>query len=355
MKKILLSFILLATVVVSCHRDCNPSNSTEPKVDVAIEVTSPTIGSMRSEASDLDSALGAIDNFNNNSELWESYDLRYTLEIYEVLQNGSDSTISNAPIYKRLIKTVDRYSEESINFNLQVVPNRTYLFVVWADFVAEGTTDDLFYNTADLRAISRKEGYAHTAMEEALDAYHIVSVETIKRSATLDLTLVRPMAKLRVVAIDYDEISNYSTPTNVSVKFDTENNSVYKSFNAVTNEISNNCPLHEYNYSINPMPYKAYSGKNSSGDSISGIVLFSDYIFTPRNTSATEKNEYPVSFSMTIVYDNNEEINRVIDFDTQIPLSRNYLTTLVGNCLTQKEDFVVEINDTLLMGEEITK
>jgi hypothetical protein len=354
-KKILLSFIILAAMMASCQRDCDNSQSEDSKVDITIEVTSPAIGSMRSEASNLDSALGAIDNFNNNSEWWEEYDLRYSLEIYEILQNGSDSTISDNPIYQRQVKTVDRYSDQSINFKMQVVPNRTYLFVVWADFVDEGTNSDLFYNTSNLRSISRTESYTHTAMEEALDAYHICSTETIKKSATLNLTLTRPMGKLRVVAIDYDEVSNYSTPTNVSVKFDTENNPVYKSFNAVTNEIGNSCPLHEYSYSIDPMPYKNYVGKNSEGDSVEGIILFSDYIFTPRNTSATEKNEYPVSFSMTIVYDNNAEINRVIDFDTQIPLCRNYLTTIVGNCLTQKEGFVIEIDDTLQIGEEITK
>lgn len=158
------------------------------------------------------------------------------------------------------------------------------------------------------------------------------------------------MAKLRVVALDYHEISNYATPTSVSVKFDTENNPVYKTFNAVTSEIYDNCPLHEYTYSINPMPYQDYTGKTETGEELSGIILFSDYIFTPRDIVALEKNEYPVSFSMTIFYDNNQEVNRVIDFDTQIPLSRNYLTTLVGNCLTQKEDLVIEIDDTLLIN-----
>lgn len=354
MKKILLSLILIASIVASCERDYGKKRIVEELVDVELQVTTPSIEASRGEASGLDSALGAIDNFNNNSELWELYDLRYILEIYEVIKEGSDATISESPIYKRQMLTTDNYDAESVSFKMQVVPNRTYIFVVWADFVEEGEAEDLYYDTTDLRTISRKASYAHKAMEEALDAYHICATETIKSAANINLTLTRPMAKLRVVAIDYDEISNYAQPTSVSVKFDTENNPVYKSFNAVTSEIFDNCPAHEYAYSIDPMPYQEYSGTTATGESLTGVVLFSDYIFTPRDIATLEKNEYPVSFSMTIFYDNSEEINRVIDFDTQIPLSRNYLTTLVGNCLTQKENFIIEINDTLLMGEEIT-
>lgn len=350
MKKILVSLILITSIVASCHRDYGKTTIVEEVVDVELNISAPSIEASRGEAQGLNSALGAIDNFNNNSELWELYDLRYSLEIYEVIKDGSDATISQEPIYERQVLTTDNYDSEGVNFNMQVVPNRTYIFVVWADFVEEGNTRDLYYDTTNLRAISRKANYAHTAMVEAVDAYHICATEEIKRSASLDLTLTRPMAKLRVVALDYHEISNYATPTSVSVKFDTENNPVYKTFNAVTSEIYDNCPLHEYTYSINPMPYQDYTGKTETGEELSGIILFSDYIFTPRDIVALEKNEYPVSFSMTIFYDNNQEVNRVIDFDTQIPLSRNYLTTLVGNCLTQKEDLVIEIDDTLLIN-----
>lgn len=352
MKKILVSLILITSIVASCQRDYGKTTIVEEVVDVELNISAPSIEASRGEAQGLNSALGAIDNFNNNSELWELYDLRYSLEIYEVIKDGSDATISQEPIYERQVLTTDNYDSEGVNFNMQVVPNRTYIFVVWADFVEEGNTRDLYYDTTNLRAISRKANYAHTAMVEAVDAYHICATEEIKRSASLNLTLTRPMAKLRVVALDYHEISNYATPTSVSVKFDTENNPVYKTFNAVTSEIYDNCPLHEYTYSINPMPYQDYTGKTETGEELSGIILFSDYIFTPRDIVALEKNEYPVSFSMTIFYDNNEEVNRVIDFDTQIPLSRNYLTTLVGNCLTQKEDLVIKIDDTLLIGEE---
>ena len=340
-------------MLFSCQNDCWNFFGIDNKVDVILHVSTPTMDSSRGETSGLDSALGAINNFDNNSELWNNYDLRYIIEIYEVISNSTDSTISTTPIYKRQIHTSDHYIQNDIQFETQVIANRTYLFVIWADFVEENKTDDLYYDTTNLREISRKQAYAHTAMEEALDAYHICATETITSSTTLNLTLTRPLAKLRVVALDYNEISNYSKPTNVSVKFDTENNPVYKTFNALTSEISNNCITHEFNYSVDPMPYQEYSGTTTSGENLSGFVLFSDYIFAPRDISKEVRNEYPVSFSMTIIYDNNEEINHDVDFDTQIPLSRNYLTTLVSNCLTQSESFIVKIDDTLLSEDVI--
>lgn len=353
-KKILLALTIATLAMVSCQNDSWNLFGHDNNVEVVLNVKSPQMQTLRSETSGLDSALGAIDNFDNNSELWEEYDLRYILEIYEVVTNGSTTTISTNPIYKRQVQTTDNYYADGVDFKMLLVPNRTYKFVLWADFVDEDTEGDLYYNTSDLRAITRKSDYAHTAMEEALDAYHISVSREIKSATELPLTLTRPMAKLRVVAIDHSEISNYSTPTQVSVTFDTENNPVYKTFDAVDNKILNNCVAHTYNYSIDPAPYRAYKGKTTEGADISGLVLFSDYIFAQREITEGEKNEQAVSFSMTVTFDNNENIKHTVDFDTQIPLNRNYLTTVIGNCLTQQESLVFNIDDTLLSGEEVT-
>lgn len=341
---------MATALMASCENDCWNIFGKDTAVDVVLKVTSPQINSTRGEVSGLDSALGAIDNFDNNEHMWEEYDLRYILEIYEVVTSGTTTTTSEQPIYKRQMTTTDDYNPNGINFKIQVVPNRTYKFVIWADFVTEGTTTDLFYDTRNLRAISRKADYVHTAMEEALDAYHISLTKEVKGSATLEAKLTRPMAKLRVVAIDYHEISSYSTPSQVNIKFDTEKNPVYRVFNAVSNSISDNCAAHEYNLSVNPAPYKAYTGTTEEGETISGLVLFSDYIFAERTINEGEKNEQPVSFSMDI-YEGNKPI-RAINFDTQIPISRNYLTTIIGNCLTQKENIIVNINDTLLTNDD---
>lgn len=334
--------------MLSCQNEQPNTTVVDENVDIVLTVKAPQMNDTRSGESNIDSGLGAIDNFDNNTELWDDYDLRYILEIYEVKTEENATTTSDEPIYERQVLTTDRYVDNSVNFKMQLVPNRTYKFVIWADFVTQGSTEDLHYDTTDLHAISRKQSVAHIAMEETLDAYHISATEKIRNSTNISLTLKRPFAKLRVVAIDHNEIVGYSTPTDVVVKFDTEHNPIYKTFNAINNEISNPCTTHEYEYSVNPALYKEYSATTDKGENITGLVLFSDYILAQRD------GQQPVSFSMDI-YDENDEPIRSLDFETQIPICRNHLTTIVGYCLTKKETIIVNINDTLLSDDELNK
>lgn len=345
MKKVLLSLIVAAVMAVSCQSDVWNIFGFDTEASVVLKVKSPQITDTRAAAG-MDSSVGAIDNFDNNTEFWDKYDLRYILEIFEVVEKDGQVITSEENIYKRQVLTTPSYND-GVEFDIRLVPNRTYKFVIWADFVNEGMKSDLYYDTADLHNISRKASAQHLAMEEALDAYHISSTETIKGSGDITLHLTRPFAKLRVVAIDHHEVSNFSTLERVEVRFDTEKNPVYKSFNAVTNAVSENCAAHNYECDVNPVPYVEYSGTLEDGQNVKGFVLFSDYILAPRN------GEAPVSFSMD-TYDQKGKV-RTIDFETQIPTCRNHLTTVVGNFLTQNYITIVSINDTLLCDEEFIK
>lgn len=345
MKKFLLGLVAVALMTVSCQNDAWNFFGFDTDVNVVLKVKSPQLASTRADVG-LDSSIGAIDNFDNNAELWDKYDLRYILEIYEVKEKDGVVSTSSEPIYKRQVQTTPSY-DNGVDFDIRLVPNRTYKFVVWADFVNEDSTEDLHYDTTDLHAISRKQSVAHIAMEETLDAYHISETWEIRNSTNIPLTLTRPFAKLRVVAIDHHEISSYSTLDRVEVKFDTEKNPVCKTFNAVNNEISDNCANHSYVCDVNPAPYKEYSGKSDEGAEIKGFVLFSDYILAPRD------GEQPVSFSIDI-YDEKDKV-RSVNFDTQIPTSRNHLTTVIGHMLTENYITDIRIDDTLLTKDEFIK
>lgn len=347
MKKILFSLVAMAMMLVSCQNEAWNICGFDKGVDVVLKVTSPSMEVTRAEASGLDSGVGAIDNFDNNAHLWDKYDLRYILEVYAVTEEKNDFVVSEEPIYRDVF-TTPSYSANGLDLELRLVPNRYYKFVVWADFVDEGTKSDLYYNTASLRQISRTEKFKHVAMDEAADAYYISHRELIKNSGDLKLELTRPFAKLRVVAIDHHEISRYSTLERVEVKFDTKKNPVSEIFNAVDNPLvdspENNCDAHNYVCDVNPVPYVEYSGTTDEGEAVKGFVLFSDYILAPRS------GEQPVSFTMDI-YDQKGKV-RTVDFDTQIPTCRNHLTTVVGYCLTSKHTTIVSINDTLLSGDD---
>lgn len=345
MKKFLLGLVAVALMTVSCQNDAWNFFGFDTDVNVVLKVKSPQLASTRADVG-LDSSIGAIDNFDNNAELWDKYDLRYILEIYEVKEKDGVVSTSAEPIYKRQVQTTPSY-DNGVDFDIHLVPNRTYKFVVWADFVDEGKRSDLYYNTADLSQIHRNESVAHLAMDEALDAYHISLTKTIKKGGDVTLTLTRPFAKLRVVAIDHHEISSYSTLDRVEVKFDTEKNPVFKTFDAVNNKMSDNCANHSYVCDVNPAPYKEYSGKSDEGAEIKGFVLFSDYILAPRD------GEQPVSFSIDI-YDEKDKV-RSVNFDTQIPTSRNHLTTVIGHMLTENYITDIRIDDTLLTKDEFIK
>ena len=85
-----------------------------------------------------DSAYGAIDYLGVEADAhrydWEEVDLRYTLEVYDA------EGLNAAPVKDRQVIIVDKY--EPVAFDLRLVPNRAYNFVVFADFVPEGASDE---------------------------------------------------------------------------------------------------------------------------------------------------------------------------------------------------------------------
>ena len=156
------------------------------------------------------SALGAIGNFSEAD--WAKYNLRFTFEVYNKDDNGSGTPIAK----ERQVSVVDKYEEgDEVFFEVRLVPNKEYKFVVFADFVEDGTTvenvTDLFYNTADLRNITMIDGKMDP-MNEARDAYFVSKNLLIKTSIEEPLRLSRPFGKIRVVTNDIEYIEKYAAP-----------------------------------------------------------------------------------------------------------------------------------------------
>ena len=83
-----------------------------------------------------DSAFGAIDYLGVDADAlridWTDVDLRYTLEVYDA------NALNAVPVKDRQVIIVDKY--EPVAFDLRLIPNREYQFVVFADFVEQGAT-----------------------------------------------------------------------------------------------------------------------------------------------------------------------------------------------------------------------
>ncbi len=354
MKK-LLSILALALAFVACQTEPNDVVSNADLVDVVLNVAAPELDATRADndgVNERNSALGGID-FMTDAD-WANYDLRYILEIYD--ENDYDG--ANGPIYReRLVKCVDKYVPTT--FDLRLVPGRKYKFVVFADYVAEGnaeltepadllTINDLYYNTADLRNITCiTENPTWNAMNEVRDAYFISKKVEINVSTSETLTLTRPFAKLRVVTTDLDYIKGYTAPGYVEIKYHTM--PIYKSFNAVNGELKEDENTwmageeltHKYEVAKH-IPYTAgYDAKENS------MTLFADYLL------AKEGEQIPVNFEMTVYESKGGRPIHTQDFNTQIPIQRNHLTTIVGDLLTTQANITIEINDELKDGPVI--
>ncbi|MBQ6613358.1 MAG: hypothetical protein IIX19_06520, partial [Alistipes sp.] len=158
-------------------------------VDTTITVSLP-------ETTRANSAEGAFANV----DLTGDATIRYILKIYQKV--GNNYVASND-------RQVEYSDEKSVVFPVRLVPNRDYRFVVWADYVVSEADVDYHYNTADLTKITLNDTWE--AMDETRDAFTGVycTVEAGKQytsSSSINITLTRPFAKLRVITTDMKEL-----------------------------------------------------------------------------------------------------------------------------------------------------
>ena len=295
-------FALLALVlgVVSCQTEPEGFDATvggEKEVNITVSLP---------EATRSNSALGAFQNIKMSE-----YDIRYIFQVF-----NAEGTVYKA---KQVI-----YSDDTtVSFPVRLISGREYNFVVWADLVKNGETENAHYTIGEtLKEISLN---AWAPMDETRDAY-TGAVCTEFGNEPIKITLTRPFAKLRVVTTDMAELMDV-VPTTATVSYATEH---YASFNALTQTPENKTLTKAYTPAFDIVSY------GERGDS---KTLFTDYFFA----SATQQEE--VKFSMD-VYDQNElKIGETKNFITSIPVQRNYLTTIAGNILTTGDNITVVIDD----------
>lgn len=328
MKKQLLSLAFIAALLTSCMTDGDKVNyEGKDTVDFTIGINIPELATRSGETA-MNSGLGAIDNFNFDDSEWDSYDVRYMLEVYDVTEGFKNT---DTPIKKRDVKTVDKY--EPTSFQLRLIPNRDYRFVVWADFVNEGSDADLHYSTVDLNNVYRLTKV--TAMDECQDAYFIKEdIHLGSNGLSKDLVLKRPFGKIRVITTDHNEVNIGSEPAKVEVKF--YNHTLYTSLDAVTGKASGNT-VNEYTYEVTKENSPYTQGYDSE---VQNMTLFADYILAGDEDEGAQE----VNFTMTVWGKDGRQI-RTHDFNTQIPLERNHLTTIIGNLLTLDNEFTISIDD----------
>lgn len=288
------------------------------EVDTTITVTLPDTETRAN------SVVGAFANLDlKNSDLT----IRYILQVYY----GETA----AP--KQFA-----YSDEThVTFDVRLVPGRDYKFVVWADVVdGKNAVDgvdvgDNHYDTENLTAITFKGDW--NAMDETFDAFTGVFDTATKLTdgytgtSSINIPLTRPFAKLRVLTTDMVELGNLGiVPEGVKVKYTVP---VYNSFNALNGAVNNTTVVDKvFEYNLTDDDVEKYEATQTTK------TLFTNYLFGAENGV--------IKFEMS-VYDNTtaKELIKFNNFSTDIPVQRNYLTTIQGNVLTEGNDIKVTIDE----------
>lgn len=322
---------MAAMVFTACQNDegvKNPTLADEGIVNLSVGVPELATRALDGDNySGADSAYGAIDYANYTAFLETNYDVRFQLAVYEAGAAEDAEPIYTATNYVDFASTT--------NFNdLRFVPGREYQFVLFADFVPQGSQEDFRYNTADLRNITTVGNSKLNAMDETYDAYFFN--ETIKIEAgkvnEFEAVLKRPFGKIRVLTTDYEWVKEYATPVEGTVTF--YNHAIYKSFNALTGEVTTEATNDEESltYAIDDQYYGATMYEDDEA-----LTLFATYIFAKDAQEA-------LNFRLD-TKEADGSLIKSLDFNTEIPYQRNHLTTLVGNLLTNEADLFVRIDD----------
>lgn len=263
------------------------------------------------------SALGGITNCDMTK-----YDLRYQLAIYD--ETGTTQYISPK------MKIVDEY--QPVTFTIRLTPNHNYKAVAWADFVNEDSQADLHYDTHDFNNITCLDDAAHQLNDESRDAYWISKTISVDDSQVNgELVLRRPFAKVRVVATDweYERLPHAVDHFKINYK----NCQRYNSMDAVSGKCTGA-------QADNTITYTASFDKEKKDYALSydtdpnDRTLTVDYLMVNPDEEAIHFNFEALDGTKSIISK---------DITSDIPIKRNWLTTLIGNFLTKGFDFRVSI------------
>ena len=337
MKNNLLTILALGGLLFasSCQMDEPDAGTLTGEVDFTITAGIPSgITTYSPTDGNAFSHLGGANNVDPNL-----YDLRYILEVYD------GETLA----YKDVKYVKDGFADSKANFSARLLAKK-YTFVLWADFVEEGTTSDLYYDTDDLTMVS----YTSTVTDDfnmrakylssdAIDAYTAYQeINLSESSQNVNISLKRPFGKIRLLATDAPDNNDANTqiPNKVSIKF-AEDTWVPSTYNAKIGQVSegNNILIEQYSFdAIREVQPQVTGHDELAEEDNSAYLLGQTYIFA---------SESIPSYKMTVTTYSDEYLNAQIGYRelTNIPVSANKLTTVIGNFYTNEGNIDVVVDD----------
>ena len=310
----------------ACSQDLDQTGPNPGEEVVRIQLEAPEAMQLTRSVAGTNSAKGGLTNVD-----WTKYDVRYQLAVYS--EDGTQQLIAPQS------KVYDTYGPATFEFRL--TPNTTYKFVAWADFVTQGSEEDLHYNTADLTHISiiTDNDQDKTINDESRDAFFVTKNIAVGQTLNESLTLKRPFAKIRVVTTDWDESNGaVAKPDNFKITY--HDCKRFSGLNAVSGEAIGEADADASTVYVAEIATDASGEKFYEGgyDATSNNrTLLVDYLVATSDQQA-------IHFKLDMLAGTTPVISR--DFTTNIPIQRNYLTTLIGNLLSVGgSDTTVEVKE----------
>lgn len=334
MKKMLSMLALSALCFAGCQNELETvsgaGSGEERMVRIALEAPEAMALTRASGAGYTNSAKGGVTNVDRTK-----YDLRYKLAVYD----AKGKTVVVEP----MTKAVQGTGTNATTFDVALVEGQEYKFVAWADFVTAGSTADLHYNTADLTAISCKDAADKQLNDESRDAYFVTKNLAVNAAQGVSLTLRRPFAKVRVVASDV-KMAGTDMPDNFKITY--YGCQRFTSLNAITG-VATGSKLNDnestaYTAKLVSTTEKDYTEDYDATDGFRTLTV--DYLLaeTDNQTEIHFKWEALKGTSSVFTY----------NCTTDIPIQRNFLTTIFGNMLTGKTGVAVSVVcDEIFEGE----
>ena len=301
MKKFLFPALALGLVMTSCQSDEPFAPGMGEEVQATFTISVPD--AMGTRAGEVNSAKGGYTN--------RAGQLNYTV----ALLNQENKVMYSA---------TSAGNGTSATFSPTVVQGYTYKILAYATFdsaVEAPTVGQTIADTDAINNIATLKGINN----EKEDAYFCNGA--IVGSAEMAATLKRPFGKLRLVATDYDKLQALGTDV-ASVKVTYGNDVLMEQkFDTYNQAFEANGGVKECSASK-----AAYSE-----DAANELTVFVDYL----PAGQTGETMYP--FTIVTTYTNGETYTRT--FAQDIPVKRNYLTTLRGNFFTTEAALTLTVNE----------
>ena len=305
MKKFLFAALGAGLLLTSCQSEepLSPGNGTAQQV--AFTVSLPDVASTR--AGGESSALGGVSN-NMNA------DITFNVALYldGRLVFADNKTVQSAG------------NGTSATFEPTLVIGENYQLVAFAEFDNDATATGQGVNPATNMGLIPVE----SGINNELNDEYFVST-TLTAAPELSATLKRPYGKLRLIAEDLAEAERQFGALIESVEV-TYKHTRPTNFNVIAGTFD---PA----YTEAPQTFTANYGKYTD-DTNDSRTIFVDYL-----PGKFDGSESMVPFTVKVIFANGKTYTR--DFNQDIPVKRNYLTTLKGRLFTMDSELKLTIEE----------